>query len=130
MAPIAFRPEQDLMSAFATPIVRVPVLQANSINPNLKAAILQREGKDPPRARSNHGGWQSQSDLLTWPIPEVKVLTEAIYEAVRQVQKTVCEVKGKQFDLMLYPNKTHGITGSDHNVHLYTMIFEYLERHL
>ena len=36
----------------------------------------------------------------------------------------------KQFDLMLYPNKTHGITGTDHNVHLYTMIFEYLERHL
>ncbi len=36
----------------------------------------------------------------------------------------------KQFDLMLYPNKTHGITGADHNVHLYSMIFEYLERHL
>ncbi len=36
----------------------------------------------------------------------------------------------KQFDVMMYPNKTHGITGGDHNVHLYTMIFEYLERHL
>ena len=36
----------------------------------------------------------------------------------------------KQFDLMLYPNKTHGISGTDHNVHLYTMIYEYLERHL
>ncbi len=36
----------------------------------------------------------------------------------------------QQFDLMMYPNKTHGITGADHNVHLYTMIYEYLERHL
>ena len=36
----------------------------------------------------------------------------------------------KPFDLMMYPNKTHGITGSDHNVHLYSMIFDYLERHL
>ena len=36
----------------------------------------------------------------------------------------------KQFDVMMYPNKTHGITGADHNVHLYTMIYEYLERHL
>lgn len=36
----------------------------------------------------------------------------------------------KQFDLMLYPNKTHGITGEGPNVHLYTMIFDYLERHL
>ncbi len=36
----------------------------------------------------------------------------------------------KQFDVMMYPNKTHGITGADHNMHLYTMIYEYLERHL
>ncbi|MEM7349753.1 MAG: S9 family peptidase, partial [Acidobacteriota bacterium] len=36
----------------------------------------------------------------------------------------------KQFDLMLYPNKTHGIRGADHNMHLYTMMFEFLERHL
>jgi len=36
----------------------------------------------------------------------------------------------KQFDLMMYPNKTHGIRGESHNVHLYTLIYEYLERHL
>jgi dipeptidyl-peptidase-4 len=36
----------------------------------------------------------------------------------------------KQFDVMMYPNKTHGITGDDHNFHLYTLIYEYLERHL
>jgi len=36
----------------------------------------------------------------------------------------------KQFDLMLYPNKTHGISGEGPNVHLYTLIFDYLERHL
>ncbi len=37
---------------------------------------------------------------------------------------------GVQFDLMMYPNKTHGIRGKEHVLHLYTMIFEYLERHL
>ena len=36
----------------------------------------------------------------------------------------------RQFDLMMYPNKTHGITGADHKIHLYTLIYEYLERHL
>jgi len=36
----------------------------------------------------------------------------------------------KQFDLMLYPGKTHGIRGTDENVHLWTMIYEYLERYL
>jgi dipeptidyl-peptidase 4 len=36
----------------------------------------------------------------------------------------------KQFDLMLYPDKTHGISGAAESVHLYTMIHEFLERHL
>jgi dipeptidyl-peptidase 4 len=34
----------------------------------------------------------------------------------------------KQFDLMLYPGKTHGISGSAESLHLYTMIYRFLER--
>jgi dipeptidyl-peptidase-4 len=36
----------------------------------------------------------------------------------------------KQFDMMLYPNKTHGIRGTNEMIHLWTMVFEYLERNL
>jgi dipeptidyl-peptidase 4 len=36
----------------------------------------------------------------------------------------------KQFDLMLYPGKTHGISGAAENIHLYTMIYQFLERNL
>ncbi|MEE8586916.1 MAG: DPP IV N-terminal domain-containing protein [Acidobacteriota bacterium] len=36
----------------------------------------------------------------------------------------------KQFEVMFYPNKTHGISGRDEKVHLYTMIYEFLERQL
>ncbi len=36
----------------------------------------------------------------------------------------------KQFDLMFYPNKTHGIRGSNAVIHLWTMVFEFMERHL
>jgi dipeptidyl-peptidase 4 len=36
----------------------------------------------------------------------------------------------KQFDLMLYPNKTHGITGASENIHLYTLIYDFLCRNL
>ncbi len=36
----------------------------------------------------------------------------------------------KQFDLMFYPNKTHGIRGSNEVIHLWTMVFEFMERHL
>jgi len=35
-----------------------------------------------------------------------------------------------QFDLMFYPNKTHGIRGTDEVIHLWTMVFDYMERHL
>jgi dipeptidyl-peptidase-4 len=36
----------------------------------------------------------------------------------------------KQFDVMFYPNKTHGIRGTNEVIHLYTMIYEYLEQYL
>ncbi len=29
---------------------------------------------------------------------------------------------------MFYPNETHGIRGSDEVVHLWTMVYEHLER--
>ncbi|MEM6796765.1 MAG: prolyl oligopeptidase family serine peptidase, partial [Acidobacteriota bacterium] len=37
---------------------------------------------------------------------------------------------GKQFDIMLYPNKAHGITGTEHRLHLYRRVLEHLEQHL
>ena len=37
---------------------------------------------------------------------------------------------GKQFQLMIYPNKTHSIAGKDARVHLFTMITGHLEREL
>jgi len=35
------------------------------------------------------------------------------------------QLAGKQFDLMLYPNKSHGISGGNTSLHIYTMIAEY-----
>src|SRR5262249_10357886 len=37
---------------------------------------------------------------------------------------------GKQFRLMIYPNKTHSISGTDARVHLFTMIEDHFEREL
>ena len=37
---------------------------------------------------------------------------------------------GKQFRLMIYPNKTHSISGRDARMHLYTMIEEHFEKEL
>jgi dipeptidyl-peptidase 4 len=37
---------------------------------------------------------------------------------------------GKQFRLMIYPNKTHGIAGRDARIHLFTMIEDHFEKEL
>jgi len=37
---------------------------------------------------------------------------------------------GKQFQLMIYPQKTHGIAGADARMHLFHMIEEHFEREL
>jgi dipeptidyl-peptidase-4 len=37
---------------------------------------------------------------------------------------------GKQFRLMIYPNKTHSISGKDARIHLFTMIEDHFEREL
>jgi dipeptidyl-peptidase-4 len=37
---------------------------------------------------------------------------------------------GKQFRLMIYPNKTHSITGKDARVHLFTMVVDHFEREM
>jgi dipeptidyl-peptidase 4 len=37
---------------------------------------------------------------------------------------------GKQFRLMIYPNKTHSISGQDARVHLFTMIEQHFEKEL
>ncbi len=37
---------------------------------------------------------------------------------------------GKQFRLMIYPNKTHGIAGKDARVHLFTMIEDQFDKEL
>ncbi len=40
------------------------------------------------------------------------------------------QLKGKQFDLMLYPNKNHSIKGGNTRLHLFTKLTEYFLKHL
>lgn len=40
------------------------------------------------------------------------------------------QAQRKQFDLMIYPNKTHSIAGTDTRVHLYTLMTDFLKERL
>ena len=37
---------------------------------------------------------------------------------------------GVQFEMLLYPGKTHSIAGKETKIHLYKMMFDFFETHL
>jgi dipeptidyl-peptidase 4 len=43
---------------------------------------------------------------------------------------TALQAAGKQFSFMLYPNKNHGISGAQTQLHLFTMMTNWLEQNL
>ncbi len=43
---------------------------------------------------------------------------------------TALQTAGKQFSFMLYPNKNHGISGAQTQLHLFTMMTDWLEDNL
>jgi dipeptidyl-peptidase-4 len=40
------------------------------------------------------------------------------------------EAQGTQFELMMYPGRTHSISGGNTQVHLFTMMTDFLDRTL
>jgi uncharacterized protein (TIGR02466 family) len=73
----------DLTLLFPTPLLRRQMPDAGAVNPGLRAAILARAAAEPGVKVSNRGGWQSKTDLLEWPVPEVATLQGWIVGAVR-----------------------------------------------
>lgn len=77
-----FELQRDTYLAFTTPIAKMRVTEAASINPALRGAILEKEAADDGQGRSAISGWRSQDELLTWPGEEAATLKESIQEAV------------------------------------------------
>ena len=84
MAPVTldFELQRDTFLAFTTPIAKMRVKEAETINSGLRSAILEKEGADDGQGRSAISGWRSQDELLTWPGDEVASLKESFQEAV------------------------------------------------
>ncbi len=74
---------EPVVLAFPTPIFRHcwPEDEVAPVNEALKAAILARRERAPSSSLSNVGGWQSESDLMKWPVPEVEYLNQWIHQA-------------------------------------------------
>ena len=63
--------------------------------------------------------------LLIHGMSDDNVHVQNSMQLVEQMQ-----LKGKQFDLMVYPGKHHGVSGAMTNVHLWTMVCEFIFENL
>lgn len=79
---LKFIAQQNITDAFATPIARFRVPNADSLNAALEPAILKREELSGGLRKTNVGGWQSPGDLLDWPEVGDTDLKETMQSAV------------------------------------------------
>jgi uncharacterized protein (TIGR02466 family) len=77
--------ELEVTPAFPTLIGRLQVPDAEVMNRNLQALILEDEAKCLSLGRSNVGGWHSPTDFLSRPEPMVAALTTWVTWAVREM---------------------------------------------
>jgi uncharacterized protein (TIGR02466 family) len=72
---------------FPTPIFRHrwPEAEIAPVNQAFKAEILDRRQRFPSTKVSNVGGWQSEPDIMEWPLPEVKQFRQWINHAFSAV---------------------------------------------
>jgi uncharacterized protein (TIGR02466 family) len=70
----------ELRSYFATPVAVVTLTDAETLNPELKRVILEREREDRGVQHSNLGGWQSSWDFEEWGGAPARRLLDAARE--------------------------------------------------
>ncbi len=74
--------KNELIPAFATPILLRKWPNFEPVNAGLRALILDREPPNPPPSRSVVGGWHSEQDVLDWGGEAIAELKQWISMAV------------------------------------------------
>jgi uncharacterized protein (TIGR02466 family) len=78
------RLKAEIRSYFATPLAVASLAEAESLNPELRRLILERESRDQGVQHSNLGGWQSSWDFEDWGgVPAGRLLDAARELATR-----------------------------------------------
>jgi len=67
----------ELQNRFATPFIVAPINDAETLNAELRQAVLAQAARHPGVARSNRGGWQSDADFADWSGPAGQALLTA-----------------------------------------------------
>jgi Putative 2OG-Fe(II) oxygenase len=84
-----------VMPILATPLGLAAIADAEQLNPGLREVFAQRAAVDR-RPMSNPLRFSSTDDLMEWPEPPVRRLSEAIAGAVRSLAASVSEISEAQ----------------------------------
>jgi uncharacterized protein (TIGR02466 family) len=71
------RIQAEVRSYFATPVVVATLPEAETLNRDLRRAILERERAGESVQHSNLGGWQSDWELESWGGPAARRVLDA-----------------------------------------------------
>jgi uncharacterized protein (TIGR02466 family) len=74
------RLKAEIRSYFATPVAVATLADAESLNPELRRVIVERESRDEGVQHSNLGGWQSSWDFEDWGGAAAKRLLDGARE--------------------------------------------------
>lgn len=109
--------EKQVSMAYPTPIGRFRVPSAESVNQQLRTAILRQEATRGSDDHANVGGWHSPADLLDWPDPGISTLKAWIVEAVSHVVSVTTEGKpvGGMYSITAWANVSR--RGNYHRMH-------------
>lgn len=75
----------EMVNLFAVPVLSRIIPDTEVFNARMKETILAREQIDKGMRRSNANGWHSNSDLLSWPEPEIETFKQWISHAAKSV---------------------------------------------
>ncbi len=91
--------QTEITLVYPTPILQRQCDDAPAVNAALRDAILERAEPAKGAAKSNVGGWHSDTDLFDWPVPEVRVLLGWAAKATKSMMAATTRVDGVTGDL-------------------------------
>lgn len=82
--------EAQLVELFPTPVLSYDWPDSKDLNADLRRVITSKRELSPGVVKTNRGGWQSDTDLPTWPAPSIQHLMARIQTLMRElVRRTV-----------------------------------------
>ena len=80
----------NILLTFPTPVSARVCPDAEPVNAALRAYVLDLEAKSDGMTRTNVGGWHSDDDLFSWPVPQITTLRDWAIESVREATSMLC----------------------------------------